>query len=85
MQQQAGQQQGEQPLVGALSELRLVKTLQVRINNRTQRLAKEIAEGDAEIGQATTAELQGQLKELAGRQEKIKEITRSILLRVQEQ
>jgi hypothetical protein len=84
-QQQAGQSPAEQPLVDALAELRLVKTLQVRINNRTQRLAKQIAEGDVEIGQATTVELQSQLKELAARQDKIKEITRNIVLKAQEQ
>ncbi len=84
-QQQAGQSPADQPLVDALAELRLVKTLQVRINNRTQRLAKQIAAGDAEIGQATTVELQSQLKELAARQDKIKEITRNIVLKAQEQ
>ncbi len=84
-QQSGGQQSGDDPLVDALSELKLVKTLQQRINQRTAALAKRIDDPNLEIGQAQTEDLKVQLRDLAARQQKIKEVTRALLLKAQEQ
>ncbi|MDZ4849923.1 MAG: hypothetical protein SGI77_11605 [Pirellulaceae bacterium] len=82
-----GQSQGgggggdqEQPLVDALAELRLIKTLQLRINSRTQRLAKDAGQIDDPKGEVENAGILEQLRELAGRQDKIQQVTRDILL-----
>jgi len=69
-----------QPLVDALAELRLIKTLQLRVNNRTQRLAKDAGQIDDPTGTIENISLREQLHELAGRQDKIQQVTRDILL-----
>lgn len=66
-----GGQDQTQPLVDALSELRLVKTLQLRINKRTDRLSSSLNDPADAVGQSRDAELRDQLRELARRQEKI--------------
>jgi hypothetical protein len=70
----------EQPLVDALAELRLIKTLQLRINGRTQRLAKDAGQIDDPTGTVEDASIREQLRELAERQDKIQGVTRDILL-----
>ncbi len=66
-QQQQGQPQqgqpGEQPLVDKLAELRLIRTLQVRINNRTEALSQMLDDPSDAVGQASEGEV---LKELYG-------------------
>lgn len=77
-----GQQQGqpgEQPLVNQLAEMRLIKTLQIRINKRTQTLAEVLKDPSDPVGQAEATEIQGQLRELAERQSSIKQVTRDIV------
>jgi hypothetical protein len=72
-QQQGEQQQGqpqEKPLVDALSELKMLRSLQLRINRRTRQLGRMI-EGD----QAGEPELLKQLKTLSGRQSRIQRAT----------
>lgn len=72
--QQSGQQQQGQPqdkpLVDALSELKMLRSLQLRINRRTRQLGRMI-EGD----QAADPELLKQLKTLSGRQSRIQRAT----------
>jgi len=71
-------QQGEPsdpPLVDALAELKMIRALQVRINNRTQRYTKLIS-GE----QADSAELRDAIRQLAERQERIYQITRDLEL-----
>jgi hypothetical protein len=68
-QQQQGQPQ-EKPLVDALSELKMLRSLQLRINRRTRQLGRMI-EGD----QAGEPELLKQLKTLSGRQSRIQRAT----------
>ncbi len=75
-----GGEEQEQPLVDALAELRLIKTLQVRINNRTDRLAKEAGQVDDPTGNVENEGLRSQVRELAERQEKIQQVTRDIIL-----
>lgn len=72
-QQQGESQQGQQqdkPLVDALSELKMLRSLQLRINRRTRQLGRMI-EGD----QADEPELLKQLKTLSRRQAKIQQAT----------
>ncbi len=72
-QQQGEQQQGQpqdKPLVDALSELKMLRSLQLRINRRTRQLGRMI-EGD----QAGEPELLKQLKTLSGRQSRIQRAT----------
>ncbi|MCC6494426.1 MAG: hypothetical protein IT424_15555 [Pirellulales bacterium] len=76
--QKAGQAQqsgapGEQPLVDKLAELRMIRALQQRVNDRTQRYGDMI---DGE--QAFKAELLEALDELSRRQQKIFQATRDL-------
>jgi hypothetical protein len=71
--QQGEPQQGQpqdKPLVDALSELKMLRSLQLRINRRTRQLGRMI-EGD----QAGEPELLKQLKTLSGRQSRIQRAT----------
>jgi len=79
-QQQSGSEE-EEPLVDSISELRLLKTLQLRVNRRTQSLSKELNNPDDSVGQVGDPSLLGELQDLAERQEKIHEVTRDILLK----
>jgi uncharacterized spore protein YtfJ len=72
-QQQQNQQQQDPELVDKLAELKMLRTLQLRINNRTRRLGREV---DGE--QANSAELIDQLEELAERQARIQKATYDI-------
>jgi len=69
-QDQQQQQEQDQPLVDALSELKMLRSLQLRINRITRRLSRQI-DGD----QAEGKDLLEQLKTLARRQAKIQEAT----------
>ena len=71
---------GEQPLVNQLAEMRLIKTLQVRINKRTQTLSEVLKDPNDVVGQAEAADIQSQLRELAERQSSIKQVTRDIVI-----
>lgn len=78
-QQQQGQQ-GEQPLVDKLAELRLIRTLQLRVNKRTQGLAEMLKDPDDVVGQAEADDVNDQLRNLAERQASIQEVTRDIVV-----
>jgi hypothetical protein len=69
-QQPSAGQPTEPPLVDKLSELKMIRALQMRINKRTQRFG-EMIEGE----QAETAELIEALEELARRQERVHKAT----------
>lgn len=72
-QKQSQQQQGQpqdKPLVDALSELKMLRSLQLRINRRTRQLGRMI-EGD----QASEPELRKQFKTLSGRESRIQRAT----------
>jgi hypothetical protein len=66
-------QPGEQALVDILSELKMIRALQMRVNTRTERYSK-LVEGE----QATSTELVEALARLAERQQRIYEITRDL-------
>ena len=71
-QQQQSQQQ-DNPLVETLAELKMLRTLQLRINKLTKRLGMLVS-GE----QATKADIVQQLQILAKRQAKIREATRDL-------
>jgi hypothetical protein len=71
-QQNEGQQQ-EPPLVEQLAELKMLRTLQLRVNNRTKRLGRMI-EGE----QALENDLVEQLQNLADRQARIQKDTHEL-------
>lgn len=65
-----GQQPQEPQLVDQLAELKMLRTLQLRINHRTKRLGRMV-EGE----QALEADILGQLQNLAERQARIQKAT----------
>lgn len=77
-QQQQGQQ--EQPLVDAIQELKMIKSLQLRVNKRTDRYAKLLQDESDPIGQAETQELLDALEKLGDRQRQVFEIVRDIVV-----
>ena len=72
--QQAGQP-GEQPLVGAISELKLIRTMETRIKSTTQRYA-----GLLQSDETSAQDLLPLLKSLSDRQARLYKITRDLLL-----
>ncbi len=80
-QQQQSSNPQDEPLVDSIAELKLLKTLQLRINRRTQSLAKQTNNQEDIVGQVGDPGLMGELEDLAERQQKIHEVTRDILLK----
>lgn len=68
-------QPGEQPLVDKLSELKMIRTLQMRINTRTKRFSQLLADG---VEQAEEPELVDAIRRLAERQVKVERAARDI-------
>ncbi len=66
---------GEPPLVDTLAELRMIRALQMRVNNRTKAYSKLTQEDQVE-----TPELLAALKKLAEREERIHAVTRDIVV-----
>ncbi|MGN6136933.1 MAG: hypothetical protein ACTHOU_20825 [Aureliella sp.] len=77
---QPGGQPGEQPLVDQLAEMRLIRTLQLRVNKRTQSLSEALKDPNDVVGQADAEDISGQLRSLAERQASIKQVTRDIVV-----
>jgi hypothetical protein len=69
-QQRAANEPTEPPLVDKIAELKLIRSLQMRINKRTQRYG-EMIDGE----QAETSELLEALAELAERQRRVFQAT----------
>ena len=67
---------GEQPLVDKLAELKMLRSLQLRINDRTRRFARLLDEG---VERATEPELIEALGRLAERQRAIERAARDIV------
>ncbi len=78
--QQQQQEQGEQPLVDQLAEMRLIKTLQMRVNKRTQTLSQVLKDPNDAVGQADAKDIQSQLRQLSERQASIMQVTRDIVV-----
>jgi hypothetical protein len=79
-QQQQEQQDDEQPLVDQIAELRMIKSLQERVNKRTQRYSRLLADINDPIGLAEAPELADAVRKLGERQLEIFRITRDIVL-----
>ena len=79
-QQQQGQQgqqgQGEQPLVEALAELKLIRTMETRIKSTTDRYSTLL-----ESGSSTGGEILPLLQNLSDRQNRLYRITRDLVLK----
>ena len=69
-------QPGEQPLVDSLAELKMIRSLQMRVNTRTERFARLLTEGAEE---AEEPELMAALERLADRQRAIERAARDIV------
>ena len=69
-------QPGDQPLVDALAELKMIRSLQVRVNGRTQRFAALLGDG---VEQADEPELRQALEKLAARQRLIERAAHDIV------
>jgi hypothetical protein len=67
---------GEQPLVDQLAELKMLRSLQLRVNGRTQRFSQLLDEG---AERATEPELREALARLAERQRAIEKAARDIV------
>ncbi len=63
------------PLVDKLAELKVIRAMQMRINNRTQRYSEKLKTEQAEQPELLTA-----LKHLADREERIYRVTRDIVV-----
>lgn len=70
------QEMGEQPLVDKLSELKMIRSLQLRVNARTQRFAQLLDDG---AGRVEAPELRAALERLAERQRKIERAAHDIV------
>lgn len=77
-------QPGDQPLVDKIAELKMIRNLQVRVNQRTDRYARLLENADDVVGQATGEELVDALKKLSVRERQIQEITRDIVMGLNE-
>ncbi len=71
---------GQQPLVDMLAELKMIRSLQLRVNLRTQRYSRLLDDADDPVGQAVHDDLRQALGELGQRQARIHQITRDIVL-----
>ena len=67
---------GEQPLVDKLSELKMIRSLQMRVNTRTRRFSQVLGEG---AEQAEEPELLDAVRRLADRQRKIERAAHDIV------
>src|SRR4029079_18928978 len=79
-QQQQQQQDDEQALGAQIAELKMIKSLQERVNKRTQRYARLLADENDPIGLAQAPELADAVKKLSERELEIFRITRDIVL-----
>ncbi|MEX1039260.1 MAG: hypothetical protein WDZ51_01420 [Pirellulaceae bacterium] len=79
-QQQQQMQPGDESLVNQIQELKLIKSMQIRVNKRTDGYAKLLEDADDAVGQATSEDLIRLLRDLAERQNRIYQITRDNVL-----
>lgn len=79
-QQQQQPQPQDQPLVDEIAELKMIKSLQERVNKRTTRYSRLLEDDQDPVGQANAAELVEALKKLSERQQEVYRITRDLVL-----
>ncbi len=71
---------GEPPLVDILAELKMIRSLQQRVNARTKRYSRLLDNPDDPIGQATQGDLRRAIGKLSELESRIQRITRDIVL-----
>jgi hypothetical protein len=74
-QSQQGTADSEPPLVDVLAELKMIRALQMRVNNRTETYSKM-----TQTEQVDQPELLDALKKLAEREQRIHRVTRDIVV-----
>jgi uncharacterized protein YdiU (UPF0061 family) len=79
-QQQQPQQQQDQSLVDQIAELKMIRSLQMRVNNRTRRYARLLDDENDPVGVATDGVLREAIGKLGEKQAEIQRITRDIVL-----
>ncbi len=70
---------GEEPLVGKIAELKMLRSLQDRIYRRHQRYSKQLKRPDDPVGTSEDPELVAALKRLTAKQKKLTRITQEIV------
>ena len=70
---------GEEPLVGNIAELKMLRSLQDRIYRRHQRYSQQLESPDDIVGVASDPELVAALKRLTEKQKKLAQITQDIV------
>jgi len=73
------QQQQEEALISKIAELKMIKSLQERVNKRTSRYARLLEDDEDKIGLAQTDELRTALQQLAEKQQEIFRITKDVV------
>ena len=68
------------PLVDKLAELKMIRALQMRVNTRTQRFARLLADLEDPVGQVTDTDLKEHIQQLSEREQRIHELTRDLIL-----
>jgi hypothetical protein len=76
---QAGGTSGDQPLIDRLSEIKMLRGLQVRILKRHERYSRLLADPNDPIGVSEKSSLDSALERLALRQSQLTDITRDIV------
>lgn len=71
---------GDPPLVDILAELKMIRSLQVRVNTRTERYSRLLDDPEDPVGRATKQDLQRAISKLSDKQSRIQRITRDIAL-----
>jgi hypothetical protein len=69
----AGGKSGRNPLVEQLAELKMIRSLQLRINERTEAIEKQLGQTGS-----LPSDARGAIEELADRQHRVYQITRSV-------
>jgi len=70
----------DKPLVDKIAELKMIRSLQLRINNRTKRYSRLLDDVNDPTGQAKDGDLQEALGKLGEKQDHLQQITRDIVL-----
>ncbi len=70
---------GEEPLVGKIAELKMLRSLQDRIYRRHQRYSKQLQQPDDPVGMSDDPELVAALQRLTIKQKKLTRITQEIV------
>ncbi|MGM0488678.1 MAG: hypothetical protein ACQESR_18215 [Planctomycetota bacterium] len=73
-------QAGPPPLVDILAELKMIRSLQIRVNTRTERYSRLLDNPDDPVGQAIEQDLRRAISELSDQESRIQRITRDIAL-----